>query len=94
MFWAQFFGALNDNVFKNALVILVLYRGWTIGDLEPEKFAVIAGAIFITPFLLFSAWGGQLAGEVKARQFAAHFGLPECGLAQGVGEPVGVPFEA
>ena len=61
MFWAQFFGALNDNVFKNALVILVLYKGWTIGNLAPEKFAVIAGAIFITPFLLFSAWGGQLA---------------------------------
>lgn len=68
MFWAQFFGALNDNVFKNALVILVLYKGWTIGDLEPEKFAVIAGAIFITPFLLFSAWGGQLAdGMDKAK---------------------------
>jgi 1-acyl-sn-glycerol-3-phosphate acyltransferase len=68
MFWAQFLGALNDNVFKNALVILVLYKGWTIGDLAPEKFAVIAGAIFITPFLLFSAWGGQLAdGMDKAR---------------------------
>lgn len=68
MFWAQFFGALNDNVFKNALVILVLYKGWTMGDLEPEKFAVIAGAIFITPFLLFSAWGGQLAdGMDKAK---------------------------
>ncbi|MGB2470444.1 MAG: hypothetical protein ACPIA5_06300, partial [Flavobacteriales bacterium] len=32
---------------------------------------------------------GQLAGEVEARQFAAHFGLPECGLAQSVGKPVG-----
>lgn len=68
MFWAQFLGALNDNVFKNALVILVLYKGWTVGDLAPEKFAVIAGAIFITPFLLFSAWGGQLAdGMDKAK---------------------------
>jgi 1-acyl-sn-glycerol-3-phosphate acyltransferase len=68
MFWAQFLGALNDNVFKNALVILVLYKGWTIGELAPEKFAVMAGAIFITPFLLFSAWGGQLAdGMDKAR---------------------------
>ena len=68
MFWAQFFGALNDNVFKNALVILVLYKGWTIGNLEPEKFAVIAGAIFITPFLLFSAWGGHMAdGMDKAK---------------------------
>jgi len=68
MFWAQFLGALNDNVFKHALVILVLYGGWTIGTLAPDQFAVVAGAIFITPFLLFSAWGGQLAdGMDKAR---------------------------
>jgi len=48
-------------MFKNALVILVLYRSWTVGGLSPEEFAVLAGAVFITPFLLFSAWGGQLS---------------------------------
>ncbi len=64
LFWAQTLGALNDNIFKNALVILVLYRGWTIGALEPESFAVLAGGIFIFPFLLFSAPGGQLADRM------------------------------
>lgn len=61
MFWAQFLGALNDNLFKNALVILVLYRAWTVGTFSPDQFAVLAGGVFITPFLIFSAWGGQLS---------------------------------
>lgn len=61
LFWAQFCGALNDNLFKNALVILVLYRSWSIASLAPETFAVLAGAIFILPFLLFSARAGQTA---------------------------------
>lgn len=65
MFWAQFFGALNDNVFKNALVILVLYHGWTVGNLPANEFAVMAGIVFIAPFLLFSAWGGQLADRMS-----------------------------
>ncbi len=64
LFWAQTLGALNDNIFKNALVILVLYRGWSVAGVSPESFAVLAGAIFILPFLLFSAQAGQLADRV------------------------------
>lgn len=64
LFWAQTLGALNDNIFKNALVILVLYKGWTFAGISPEGFAVLAGAIFILPFLLFSAPGGQLADRM------------------------------
>ena len=63
LFWTQFCGALNDNVLKNSLVILVLYRSWSMFSLAPETFAVMAGAIFILPFLLFSARAGQLAGQ-------------------------------
>lgn len=61
LFWAQLLGALNDNIFKNALVVLVLHRGWTLGGLEPRLFAVVAGLVFFTPFLLFSAQAGQMA---------------------------------
>lgn len=64
MFWAQFFGALNDNVFKNALVILVLYHGWTVGSIPPKQFALLAGVVFITPFILFSAWGGEMSDRL------------------------------
>lgn len=64
LFWAQTLGALNDNIFKNALVILVLYRGWSVLGVSPESFAILAGAIFILPFLLFSAPAGQLADRM------------------------------
>jgi 1-acyl-sn-glycerol-3-phosphate acyltransferase len=66
-FWAlfatQFLGALNDNVFKNALVILITYKALTIAALAPEQLVVLSGAVFILPFFLFSATAGQLADK-------------------------------
>jgi len=63
-FWTQFLGALNDNLFKNALVILFAFQ--------------VSGAVFSTntlvnlstglltlPFFLFSATAGQLADKVE-----------------------------
>jgi 1-acyl-sn-glycerol-3-phosphate acyltransferase len=81
MFWAQFLGALNDNLFKNALVILVLYRSWTVGGLTPEEFAVLAGAVFITPFLLFSAWGGSLADGMDKAVLVRRLKTMEIGIS-------------
>lgn len=57
LFVTQALGALNDNLFKNALVVLVLY-GTTSG--APTLIA-LAGGIFILPFALFSSFAGQLA---------------------------------
>jgi 1-acyl-sn-glycerol-3-phosphate acyltransferase len=66
-FWAlfatQFLGALNDNVFKNALVILITYKAMSLGGLSPENLVVLSGAVFILPFFLFSATAGQLADK-------------------------------
>lgn len=81
MFWAQFLGALNDNVFKNALVILVLFRNWTIGTLSPEQFAVLAGGVFIVPFLLFSAIGGQIADGMDKATVVRRLKTMEIGIA-------------
>ncbi|MEO1483530.1 MAG: hypothetical protein AAFU77_15590 [Myxococcota bacterium] len=36
LFWTQFLGAFNDNLFKNALVILVTYRAWSVSGLEAK----------------------------------------------------------
>ncbi|MGX9426684.1 MULTISPECIES: acyl-[ACP]--phospholipid O-acyltransferase [Bradyrhizobium] len=60
LFWAQFFSALNDNVLKNALVIILLY-GATTG--ENASLVTIAGAVFIFPFFVLSALGGELADK-------------------------------
>ncbi len=60
----QALGALNDNLYKNALTIAVVLRA---GALGPVLVAA-AGGIFILPFLLFSAPAGALADRLdKAR---------------------------
>ncbi len=64
LFIAQFCGALNDNLFKNALVIEVAYR--TAGTAsEIEILVTIATAIFIVPYFVFSATAGQLADKYE-----------------------------
>ena len=66
LFATQFLGAFNDNVFKNALVILITFEAAKCAD-SPFLVTVAAG-LFILPFLLFSATAGQLADKLdKAR---------------------------
>ena len=50
LFWTQFLGALNDNFFKNALVILITYRAVQLGPLDAKLLVPLAGGIFIFPF--------------------------------------------
>jgi 1-acyl-sn-glycerol-3-phosphate acyltransferase len=67
-FAAQFLGALNDNVFKNALVILLTFHAAGLAGLAPDVTVNLAGGLFILPFFLFSATAGQLADKYdKAR---------------------------
>ena len=62
-FGTQFLGAFNDNLFKNALVVLLTFQAahWT--TLKPELLANLAAGLFILPFFLFSATAGQLADK-------------------------------
>ncbi|MDX2437897.1 MAG: MFS transporter [Acidobacteriota bacterium] len=64
LFWTQLLGAFNDNLFKNALVILVAYRSMTLLGLSSETIVVACAGIFIFPFFLFSATAGQLADRL------------------------------
>lgn len=59
----QFLGAFNDNLFKNALVILITYRLAERYGLNAQVLVVIAGTLLIFPFFLFSATAGQLADK-------------------------------
>jgi len=68
LFGTQFLGAFNDNLYKNALIVLLTFQSaqWT--TLAPELLANLAAGIFILPFFLFSATAGQLADKYdKAR---------------------------
>jgi 1-acyl-sn-glycerol-3-phosphate acyltransferase len=64
-FWTQFFGAANDNIYKNALVIFVAFHAATLTTLDPNTLVNVAGAVFIAPFVLLSATSGQLADKFE-----------------------------
>lgn len=63
LFCTQFLGAFNDNLYKNALVVLVTFQAaqWT--TMKPEILANLAAGIFIAPYFFFSATAGQLADK-------------------------------
>ncbi len=67
-FLTQFLGAFNDNLFKNALVVLLTFQAASWTTIAPALLANLAAGIFIPPFFLFSATAGQLADKYdKAR---------------------------
>jgi 1-acyl-sn-glycerol-3-phosphate acyltransferase len=66
-FWTQFAGAANDNLFKFAFTVMVTYQ-LQVGWLPPAMAGLLIGALFILPFLLFSATSGQLADKYDKRR--------------------------
>ena len=63
LFITQFFGAFNDNVFKNAFVILITYVVAEKMGMNIQILIAIVGGIFTLPFFLFSATAGQIADK-------------------------------
>ena len=63
-FWTQFLGAGNDNLFKFAFTVLVTYQ-LQVAWLPPALAGLVIGALFILPFVLFSATSGQLADKLE-----------------------------
>lgn len=61
-FWTQFWGAGNDNLFKFALTVMVTYQ-LSVSWLPANLAGLVIGAVFIVPFLLFSATSGQLTDK-------------------------------
>ena len=60
LFVTQLLGAFNDNLFKNAMVLFVVYSIYN-SEAAEAKFSAIASAVFILPFFVLSAVAGQLA---------------------------------
>ncbi|MFL2530539.1 MAG: MFS transporter [Porticoccaceae bacterium] len=60
-FITQFLGALNDNLFKNALLVIVVSTAITAADSNTNFITNLAAGLFILPFFLFSTLAGHLA---------------------------------
>jgi acyl-[acyl-carrier-protein]-phospholipid O-acyltransferase / long-chain-fatty-acid--[acyl-carrier-protein] ligase len=78
LFWCQFFSAFIDNFLKNALALLILFR---IGGQVGEVLVTLAAGVFIAPFFLLSAFGGQLADRFDKAAVARRLKLAEIGAA-------------
>jgi hypothetical protein len=58
-FVTQFLGAFNDNVFKNALIIMIAFQGAQFSQVNPDVLTNLSAGLFVLPFFLFSATAGQ-----------------------------------
>lgn len=81
LFITQFLGAFHDNVFKNALVVLLLYAVGINAPKNPEMLVTLAAGLFILPFILFSAMGGQLADKFPKQKIIRVIKLAEIAIA-------------
>nr|WP_246505700.1 MFS transporter [Coralloluteibacterium stylophorae] len=79
-FLTQLAGAFNDNVFRNALLVLIAYR---IAGLDAGAIGLwtnLAAGLFVLPFLLFSASAGQWAERVDKARAIRHLKLAEIAI--------------
>ncbi len=65
LFSTQFLGALNDNIYKNALIIFIAFTLASQADRNSSILVIIAAGLFILPFFLFSAIAGQIADKFE-----------------------------
>jgi acyl-[acyl-carrier-protein]-phospholipid O-acyltransferase/long-chain-fatty-acid--[acyl-carrier-protein] ligase len=78
LFWCQFFAAFSDNVLKNALVFLILFK---LGGTHAAVLITLAGAIFILPFFFMSGLGGELADRFDKAKVAQRLKLTELAVS-------------
>ena len=79
LFVTQFLGAMNDNLFKNAMVLFVIYELYRDPQKE-EMFSGVATAISIIPFFLLSALAGQLADATDKAKMIRWVKTAEIGI--------------
>ena len=79
-FATQSLGAFNDNVFKNALVILVAFLTARLSVADVNFYTNLAAGLFILPFLLFSATSGQLSDKFDKARLAQLVKTLEIGI--------------
>lgn len=79
-FLTQFLGAFNDNVFKNALLLLLAFHAADRFALGSDVLINLSAGLFVLPFFLFSAVAGQLADKYPKSQLIRRVKLLEIGI--------------
>ncbi|MBP6346139.1 MFS transporter [Neisseriaceae bacterium CLB008] len=78
LFVTQFLGAMNDNLLKTAVFVLITYYALGAGTLPAEQLLNIGALTFILPYFLFSALAGQLCTKYNKATIARYVKLVEC----------------
>ena len=68
MFVTQFFGALNDNVYKQSLLLVITYGWISQQSADVSTLNNLAALLFILPYFIFSATAGQIADKYERSQ--------------------------
>ncbi len=80
LFAAQFLGALNDHLLKNAIAVLIVFRLAGSAGLDGNMLVAIGAGIFVLPFFLFSTLAGQLADRFAKSSVVKVLKAVEVGL--------------
>ena len=80
LFITQFLSAFNDNVFKNALIILITYEALNDTTINSALLINMIAALFVLPFFLFSATAGQVADKYEKSRLISTIKLVEIGI--------------
>lgn len=81
MFCTQFLGAFNDNMFKQALVLMLTFEGAKQMNLPISLLNNLAGLLLILPFFLFSSTAGQIADKYEKSSLTRKIKLLEIVIA-------------
>ncbi|EMP54539.1 phospholipid/glycerol acyltransferase [Marinobacter santoriniensis NKSG1] len=76
----QFSGAFNDNLYKNALLLLITYSAGSVMGLSVNLVVNLAAFLFILPFFLFSGIAGQIADRYEMSRIIRLVKLAEIGI--------------
>lgn len=82
-FITQFLGAFNDNVFKNALIILIAFQMAATDPAQANTLINLCSGLFVLPFFLFSATAGQLSDKYEKSRYIRWVKLLEIGIMLG-----------
>ncbi|MEM6707167.1 MAG: MFS transporter [Pseudomonadota bacterium] len=76
LFWTQFLGAFNDNLFKSAITLVFVFSGLVAAD-QTDIVVNLAAGLFILPFFLFSTLSGQLADKYEKSMLVRRIKIAE-----------------
>ena len=76
-FLTQALGAFNDNVYRNAVIVLIVFGP---GAAAADTLANVGAALFALPFFLFSPWAGEIADHGDKAVLARRIKIAEMGI--------------